>query len=307
MTTPTIEVYRTPPEGFNEKIQVAACYLDVQGKMLFLQRTLEDTEPGSWGVPAGKLEKNETPEQAVRRELYEETGISLQETISLQSLGALYMRKPHIDYVYHSFKLELVNAPAIQLSKEHQNFIWAHPQELGQLILMKGAQEGLAHYYEQSNHAAYEKACNAMRAGASVNAYLILEHSNKILMLLRKNTGYCDGMYGLVAGHVENEESATMGMVREAQEEAGIHILPSQLKVVHIMHRKSNRLNIDIFFKCDSWNGNFTNQEPEKCEKLEYFSLEHLPSNTMDYVAIALKAYAQGQFYSEFGWKKEYI
>ena len=40
------------------------------------------------------------------------------------------------------------------------------------------------------------------RSGASVNVYLILKRGNKILFHLRKNTGYCDGMLSLVAGHV---------------------------------------------------------------------------------------------------------
>lgn len=151
---------------------------------------------------------------------------------------------------------------------------------------------------------AVQKSQIKTRTGAFVNAYLILKQENKILLHLRKNTGYCDGMWSLVAGHVEDDESATEGMIREALEEVGIDIDPKQIQVVHIMHRKTNRLNIDLFFECKSWSGKIQNQEIEKCEKLEFFPISSLPLNIIDYIEIALKHILDGKFYSELGWKK---
>jgi len=141
------------------------------------------------------------------------------------------------------------------------------------------------------------------KASTYVCAYLILRQKNEVLLLLRKNTGYCDGQYGLVSGHVEDGEPATAGMIREAKEEAGIEILPSQLQVVHVVHRYSNRQNIDIFFECTSWKGELVNQEPEKCAALEFFPLDNLPDNTIPYIAQALQAAANGICYSEDGWE----
>lgn len=140
------------------------------------------------------------------------------------------------------------------------------------------------------------------RKGASVNAHLVLKQGGKVLLLLRKNTNYYDGMWGFAAGHVEDGEPATQGMIREAHEEIGIEILPNQLRVLHIMHRKTDRLNIDIFFDCLSWKGSIQNSEPEKCEKIDFFPPNLLPSNTIDYHAAALQAIAQGRFYTELGW-----
>ena len=93
------------------------------------------------------------------------------------------------------------------------------------------------------------------RTAAIVSTYLILRKEDQVLCLLRKNTGYMDGYYGLIAGHIEENESATEGMIREAYEEAGIHVQEDNLKVVHILHRKSERLNIDIYFECSKWDG----------------------------------------------------
>lgn len=141
------------------------------------------------------------------------------------------------------------------------------------------------------------------RSGASVNAYLILKQDDKVLFHLRKNTGYCDGMWSLIAGHVEDGESATAAMIREVREEIGIELSPSQIKVVHVMHRQTNRLNVDVFFDCPSWQGAIKNCEPEKCERLEFFSMEALPENVVEYNVTALNNILNREFYSEQGWE----
>lgn len=137
------------------------------------------------------------------------------------------------------------------------------------------------------------------RTGANVNAYLILRQSDRVLLQLRKNTGYCDGMWGFVAGHVEDGEPATEAMIREAREEIGLFLIPSQIQVAHIMHRKTNRLNVDIFFNCPVWQGSLLNLEPDKCEKIEFFTLNSLPANMIQYHKIAFE---YDHFYSEHGW-----
>ena len=54
--------------------------------------------------------------------------------------------------------------------------------------------------------------------------HLILIENNKILLQRRYNTGYEDGNYSVVAGHVEENESVIETMQREALEEIGINI-----------------------------------------------------------------------------------
>lgn len=288
-----LEVHEIAPSDFTPQVQVAACYLEINNKLLLLQRAQGKLEPGKWGVPAGKLENNETPENAAKRELLEETGIFLENPSRIQRLNSLYIRKPEVDYVYHVFKVQLDRIPEIHLSDEHQSYTWATSKDIETIALMDGAKEALQHY---------QAVVVKKRAGASVNAYLILKQGNKILLHLRKNTGYCDGMWSLVAGHVESGESATAAMIRETYEEIGITLSPDQIKVVHVMHRQTNRLNVDIFFDCPLWEGVIKNCEPEKCERLEFFSLENFPTNIVDYNAIALKAILNEEFYSEQGW-----
>lgn len=48
--------------------------------------------------------------------------------------------------------------------------------------------------------------------------YLLLRSKGKILLLRRSNTGYQDGMYSLIAGHLDGDELGTEGLIREAKE-----------------------------------------------------------------------------------------
>ena len=66
---------------------------------------------------------------------------------------------------------------------------------------------------------------------------LILIKDNKILLLRRFNTGWMDGRYGFIAGHIDGGEEIKKAMIREAKEEAGITVFEEDLEVVHIMHR----------------------------------------------------------------------
>jgi 8-oxo-dGTP pyrophosphatase MutT (NUDIX family) len=295
ISTLDIEIHDKVPHTFSPQVQVAACYLEIDGKILLLQRASNKSEPGRWGVPAGKLEKNETPETAAKRELFEETGIDLDAVPSqIEYLSALFIRKPGYDFIYHSFKVQMGNTlPDVHISDEHQDYKWATNKDLQNMPLMSGAWEAIQRY---------RSAPPKKRAGSSVSTYLILQQNNQILLGLRKNTGYNDGLWSLVAGHVEDGEPATTAMIREAKEEIGIELTPADIRVVHIMHRKSNRLNVDIFFVCSSWAGTIQNCEPEKCEKLEFFPIDALPINIVNYNADVLQSLAKGEFYSEQGW-----
>lgn len=287
----SIIVYEKAPEDFQPQVHVAACYVEVDSQLLLLQRSPTKSEGGLWGVPAGKIEENELYVNGAKRELFEETGIIAKDK-DLEKLRTIYFRKPEIDFVYHLFYVSLSAKPAIQLSSEHSDYLWVSAETCQNLPLMAGAKEALD---------AYQDALLKKYSSTYVNAYLILRKNDQVLFHIRKNTGYYDGHWCLPAGHVELGESATEGMIREAKEELGIEIAFEDLKVVHIMHRRTNRLNMDIFFECAKWQGDIRNMEPEKCEKIAFFPLTSLPSPLVDYAAFALQAAEDTLFYSERG------
>ncbi len=122
--------------------------------------------------------------------------------------------------------------------------------------------------------------------------YLIIRDNDKVLLSLRQNTGWKDGNYSLVAGHVDGGESALEAMCREAKEEAGITIQPDDLVFTHVMHRLNADPDdeyVDFFFECKKWSGELTNAEPEKCAGLDWFSISQLPGNTLDYIKYVIE------------------
>ena len=85
------------------------------------------------------------------------------------------------------------------------------------------------------------------RFGQIATSHLFLFRDKKILLLRRFNTGYEDGKYSVIAGHIEENETVRQTMVREAKEEANIDINIEDLEIVHVMHRNENEKRIDFF------------------------------------------------------------
>jgi ADP-ribose pyrophosphatase YjhB (NUDIX family) len=128
-----------------------------------------------------------------------------------------------------------------------------------------------------------------------------------ILLGRRCNTGYEDGKYSLPAGHVESNETFTECIIREAKEEIGVKLQLGDIKVAHLMHRDSgtteNNERVDVFFVAKAWGGEVSNKEPEKCDDLQWFSINSLPENTISYIKEAINNIKNNIFYSEYGWK----
>jgi 8-oxo-dGTP pyrophosphatase MutT (NUDIX family) len=141
------------------------------------------------------------------------------------------------------------------------------------------------------------------RHALPVAVHVLLLRDGEVLLLLRANTGYEDGNYSVIAGHVEPGEHIVETAVRESREEAGITIAPDDVRVCGVMHRRAAGERIDFFVAVRRWRGEICNAEPEKCAGLRWSPVSALPSNVVPYVRRAIElGCCQGIWFDAFGW-----
>ena len=133
--------------------------------------------------------------------------------------------------------------------------------------------------------------------------HVLLFRGGETLLLRRANTGYQDGNFSTIAGHLDGGEEVLAAAVREAREEAGITLDPADLRVVEVMHNRGDDAEyIDFFVAAARWEGVIVNAEPHKCAELTWHPLDRLPPNTIPYVRRALENYQRGIWFDSFGW-----
>jgi 8-oxo-dGTP diphosphatase len=127
--------------SLSTEVEVAACFITVKDNVLFIKRHAHCSEPSKWGIPGGKLEKDETAHQAVVREIKEETGLHL--PLEVKHLGTVYIRYPEVDFIYHMYGHTLSDYPEqiVIDPQEHQEYRWMTLREALQLPLIRGEDE----------------------------------------------------------------------------------------------------------------------------------------------------------------------
>jgi 8-oxo-dGTP pyrophosphatase MutT (NUDIX family) len=134
-------VFLEPPENYNPKIEVSACFMKSKDQFLFLKRLPHKTEGEMWGIPGGKIEKEEPAHAAVLREVHEETGLILPAT-NVKHIRTVYIRYPHIDFTYHMFETDLKEHPSVMIDPlEHSEYRWMTLNDALRFPLIPGEDE----------------------------------------------------------------------------------------------------------------------------------------------------------------------
>lgn len=95
---------------------------------------------------------------------------------------------------------------------------------------------------------------NKLKLQIVVNIFLLKPGS--VLLLRRSNTGFEDGNYGAIGGHLESGETIIQAATRECREEIGVDIDPDDLKVIGVCHYTSPQGDgIDFFLSAHRWKG----------------------------------------------------
>lgn len=104
---------------------VAAVIKDDSGKILITQRNLKKSQGGLWEFPGGKIEPNETKEQAIIREIKEELNIDINVKNYIDEKIFTY---PEKDINLIALECSIINGNIELL--EHEDYRWVSSSEL---------------------------------------------------------------------------------------------------------------------------------------------------------------------------------
>lgn len=143
----SVEVFIEKPSAFKAKVEVAGCFVECQGKLLYLRYAMDHpNEGGKWGIPGGKLEEGESLTEGALRELFEETSIRVSKA---NYVGHLFIRKRgEVEYIFHMFHIQVTEAKVL-LSDEHTDYRWLTAEEVKQLSVVSGGKEALQWFLER--------------------------------------------------------------------------------------------------------------------------------------------------------------
>ncbi|MCS6907831.1 MAG: 8-oxo-dGTP diphosphatase [Anaerolineales bacterium] len=113
------------------------CYLRKDGKTLMIHRIKKqnDIHAGKWNGLGGKFEPGETPEECVRREVYEEAGIRVKR---LQLKGFLTFPKFAKDEDWYAFVFVCEEFEGEIADSLEGNLAWIENDKLLELPLWEG-------------------------------------------------------------------------------------------------------------------------------------------------------------------------
>ncbi|EMR73041.1 ADP-ribose pyrophosphatase [Thaumarchaeota archaeon SCGC AB-539-E09] len=106
-------------------MRVTAGLLEMDDKLLIAQRKKGDNLEYKWELPGGKIEKNESPEECLRRELNEEFGIVVKVTEFFSSSEYNY---EHGKILLLAYKVKHVSGEIKPLT--HEKVEWVKVNDL---------------------------------------------------------------------------------------------------------------------------------------------------------------------------------
>ena len=103
-------------------LAVRAIITDESGKVLILKRSNTIQEDGKWCLPGGNIEYGETADEAVVREIKQETSLNCTDTNFLFFLESLPSEESELHYV--NFVYQCSAEGKVKLNYESSDYAW---------------------------------------------------------------------------------------------------------------------------------------------------------------------------------------
>ncbi len=130
------------------KISVTCGIIYKEKKILVAKRGLNQSHPGKWEFPGGKVKPSEGLEGCLLRELLEELNIRVE---ILEKLSSVDMEYEDFYIELHPFQCKFIDNPIIL--REHEQIKWCSVDKLGELD-MTGADSELVRQLKKSRRRA---------------------------------------------------------------------------------------------------------------------------------------------------------
>lgn len=128
--------YKTKPHDFSGNLKVVTCFIEYQNSLLLLRRS---NEPLKWAIPGGKVENGESDFEALKRELFEELAIEIDQTDPIKCVHQVFVRGKTTDYQLILYRWLISQQLKITLNpKEHSDYQWTPIQNFIDQDLIDG-------------------------------------------------------------------------------------------------------------------------------------------------------------------------
>ncbi|MCX4530985.1 NUDIX domain-containing protein [Streptomyces sp. NBC_01669] len=272
-------------------------------------------EPGMWSLLGGGREPQDaTLEDTVRRELAEEAGLDID---GLTPFATEYTSNDDGATVPIAIHAGRWNGDPRELHlTEGVMLAWFTPDDLHRLhiadttsdLVRRHAASLPANTAPRSRLAPQEER-RASPHGTVLNVigvhlYLERPDGTVLLGLRHPDSAFAPSTWHALAGHCE-QENAISCLIREAREEASLHIERQDVELVHVVHHidhAGNRPRMGLFFRARVWSGEPELREPDKCTQWKFWDPSALPDDLVPYTRVAIEKIQNGELYSEGGW-----
>ncbi len=124
-------------------ISVVAAIIERSDRRILIgQRRADDSSPGKWEFPGGKVRKGEALEEALTRELREELNVTVTKCREIGHVRHAYGGAPDEMLDIHFFAAAIAENEVAPLI--YEKFAWALPKELAQYDFLAANRELVA-------------------------------------------------------------------------------------------------------------------------------------------------------------------
>ncbi|MFI0721891.1 NUDIX domain-containing protein [Streptomyces sp. NPDC021224] len=273
-------------------------------------------EPGMWSLLGGGREPQDaTLEDTVRRELAEEVGLHIADLTPFGTERASDDAGTSVSITVYAGRWN--GDPGELHLTEGVMLAWFSPDDFHRLRIADTTRDLVR------RHAAGHPALTAPQSGLSshgergsasprgtvlnvigVHLYLERPDGTVLLGLRHPDSAFAPSTWHVLAGHCE-QENAISCLIREAREEAGLHIERQDVELAHVVHHidmAGDRPRMGLFFRARAWSGEPELREPNKCTQWKFWDPAALPDDLVPYTRVAIEGIRAGRLYSETGW-----